>query len=597
MDDSTPRQRLPVTKKDQTAALRRPRIPEGGCSTIVVGRAASATGRILVGHNEDNDGRIVTNRIWVPAADHAAAERLAFEPGAAVIPQAPHTLAQCWTQTLHPQGASYSDSFINEAGVLVVSNNCNQTWERDEPVVDGGVGYAVRRLIADRARTAREGVAIAVDLQTRWGYRGEGRTYTIADPHEAWQVFLLRGHRWAARRIQDDEVVFTANAFALDRVDDVPPEDVMLSPDLVDYAVRTGRYLPENGLDHSDFSFRRAYQPPERRYALWNFDRARTAWEYLTGRRFNDPETIPYAIRPALKVGTADVMHVLASRSAYEERRGYGPDHRTMRDVSNVGTFDAAVYELHEEPLLTTGWRASGRPSQLPFTPFFPLAGPPAAETLLDVEAARRAHFAPPRQVFDWRADRPLWRGLAAETLADWTDFDLPAWWRPLTGGWMHDGAHIRRAASELAEAAGLGRARAFLHDWNERVFAEADAVVFAAFPAMRPVRIEVLASELSAAMGEVEVALHPAAGFDPAKIDSDTVTFGTATPTEEVEWNARRARVCGMTVEEDGAVRLRFPAEDVLRLALPGVLTDFWIFGLAEGRSFGGFDVVRTAG
>ena len=240
-----------MTKKDQTAAPRRPRIFEGGCSTIVVGRAASATGRILVGHNEDNDGRIVTNRIWVPAADHAAEERLAFESGAAVLPQAPHTLAHCWTQTLHPQGASYSDSFINEAGVLVVSNNCNQTWERDEPVVDGGVGYAVRRLIAERARTAREGVEIALDLQTRWGYRGEGRTYTIADPHEAWQVFLLRGHRWAARRIQDDEVVFTANAFALDRIDDVPPEDVMLSPDLVDYAVRTGRYLPENGLDHA----------------------------------------------------------------------------------------------------------------------------------------------------------------------------------------------------------------------------------------------------------------------------------------------------------------------------------------------------------
>ena len=161
----------------------------------------------------------------------------------------------------------------------------------------------------------------------------------------------------------------------------------------------------------------------------------------------------------------------------------------------------------------------------------------------------------------------------------------------------MQEGAKIRRAASELAAAAGLERARAFLHDWNERVFAEADAVVFAAFPAMRPVPIEVLAAELSPGMGEVEAALHPAAGFDPAKIDPDTVTFGTATPTEDVEWNARRGRVCGMTVEEDGSVRLRFPAEDVLRLALPGVLTDFWIFGLVEDRPFGGFDVVRVAG
>lgn len=30
------------------------------CSTVIVGKDASATGNILVGHNEDNGGRILT---------------------------------------------------------------------------------------------------------------------------------------------------------------------------------------------------------------------------------------------------------------------------------------------------------------------------------------------------------------------------------------------------------------------------------------------------------------------------------------------------------------------------------------------------------
>ena len=37
------------------------------CSTVVVGKDVSATGQIIVGHNEDNDLRIVTSQYWVPA--------------------------------------------------------------------------------------------------------------------------------------------------------------------------------------------------------------------------------------------------------------------------------------------------------------------------------------------------------------------------------------------------------------------------------------------------------------------------------------------------------------------------------------------------
>ena len=43
--------------------------PAFSCSTMVVGKAVSKTGSIIVGHNEDNDMRIVTSQYWVPAAD------------------------------------------------------------------------------------------------------------------------------------------------------------------------------------------------------------------------------------------------------------------------------------------------------------------------------------------------------------------------------------------------------------------------------------------------------------------------------------------------------------------------------------------------
>ena len=61
------------------------------CSTVVVGKDVSATGQIMIGHNEDNDLRIVTSQYWVPAADHKAGELITYEQTTAKIPQVAHT--------------------------------------------------------------------------------------------------------------------------------------------------------------------------------------------------------------------------------------------------------------------------------------------------------------------------------------------------------------------------------------------------------------------------------------------------------------------------------------------------------------------------
>ena len=161
------------------------------CSTVIVGKDASATGNILVGHNEDNGGRILTAQHWVPAATHKAGEMIKFEEAAASIPQVEKTFGFFWSQTFDPTGASFSDGFVNENGVAIVTNNCNNTFEEKNPVVDGGVGYGIRRLLAERAKSARDAVDIAIDLVTKYGYITGGRTYTVADHNEAWQIMLL----------------------------------------------------------------------------------------------------------------------------------------------------------------------------------------------------------------------------------------------------------------------------------------------------------------------------------------------------------------------------------------------------------------------
>lgn len=254
------------------------------CSTVVVGKNASATGNILVGHNEDNDSRIITSQYWVPAADHPAGEVIEYEPDAAKIPQVPHTYGYYWSQTLHPAGYSYSDGFVNENGVSLASNQSYETYDKDEAVKDGGVGYAIRRIVAERAKNARDGVNIAIDLVKKYGYRAAGRVYTIADKDEAWQLNLIRGGRYLAKKIGDNEVLYIANAYTLGPVD-VNAPDVISSPDLIEHAIKMGTYKPKKEGDYSDFNFREAYQTDARRDADWIKDRSQTGWKYLTDRK------------------------------------------------------------------------------------------------------------------------------------------------------------------------------------------------------------------------------------------------------------------------------------------------------------------------
>ncbi len=163
------------------------------CSTVIVGKDASATGDILIGHNEDNGGRIFNPQYYVPPAKHKAGTMITYEPTAAKIPQVRETLGFYWSQTLDPNGASFSDEFVNDAGVVIVSNACTGIYEENQKIKDGGVGYGIRRIMAERAHSAREAVDIAIDLLGKYGYFSEGRTYTIADHKEAWQLVIHDG--------------------------------------------------------------------------------------------------------------------------------------------------------------------------------------------------------------------------------------------------------------------------------------------------------------------------------------------------------------------------------------------------------------------
>lgn len=190
------------------------------CTTIVVGRKRSATGQVLLAHNEDlgrNSAHLVS---VVEAREPPRGERFPLY-STGDLEQPPRTAryvaARVFDKRHYPGDFT---SGINEHGVAAANNMATMGGipaERQFDVVPGGVIWTeFLQLVLERATTAAEGVALVGDLCERRGLSCDsGTMIAIADPDEAWWVEMARDGQWAVRRVEDDEVSVRANCYRI----------------------------------------------------------------------------------------------------------------------------------------------------------------------------------------------------------------------------------------------------------------------------------------------------------------------------------------------------------------------------------------------
>jgi dipeptidase len=372
------------------------------CDAIVVGRLASADGSVLLGHNEENALDRVLEFRKIP--------RLRSAPGAKVdlgrggqLDATPDTWAFLWSEN---PGLEYSDGYLNEWGVAVASIQCRTREDDYDTLVargeirNGGIGYMLRRLVAQRARSAREGMELIGQLVERFGYADSGRTYVVADPQEAWVVEVVRGRRWVAQRVPDDQVAVLPARHVIGEIDLADRANFRASPDLVSYATQRGWFDPAGG---RPFNFRLAYQTPEKTKPDGRQFRGQEVVSGKPGRW--PPETaLPFAVRPHKRLTVADVVAVLR-------------DPGGVAAFFNETTQEAAVFQLRPALPREIGcvyWRTTGRPDISVLTPWY------VAVTETPEMYGRRGdpqrlvslehHFQPAAEIFQCDDSRAWWK-------------------------------------------------------------------------------------------------------------------------------------------------------------------------------------------
>ncbi len=275
------------------------------CFSVLVGKDASVEGTLLFGHNDD-DGFQLVNYYVEPRKNYPKGAEQTLQYGG-TIPQVPTTNKFLWMEV---PGMEVSDGFMNEYGVCIGSNFCGSR-ETESDTTEGGILYDLRLIMAQRAKTAREAVSIAGSLVEEFGYRGSGRSYCISDREEAWVFAAVKGKRWAAARVPDDEVMVLPNYYPIAEMDLQDAANYLGSPDLISYAQERGWY--DSGKD-GKFNFRKAYAS---KGALTNRGNTGRAWAAYSSLEedYQRNDDFPFSFKPKNKVSKQKLMELLAGHS------------------------------------------------------------------------------------------------------------------------------------------------------------------------------------------------------------------------------------------------------------------------------------------
>ena len=186
-----------------------------------------------------------------------------------------------------------------------------------------------------RAKTAREAIAVIAELANKYGYASSGESFSIADKNEAWIMELIgkgskldekgnnlrKGIVWVARRIPDGYVSGHANQARITTFPLNDKENCLYSEDVISFARDMGYF---NGKDE-EFSFCDAYAPADFgalrgcEARVWAFFRtvAEGMDQYTDYAMGHNPKNrMPLWVKPAQKVSPKQVFD--AMRDHYE---------------------------------------------------------------------------------------------------------------------------------------------------------------------------------------------------------------------------------------------------------------------------------------
>lgn len=210
------------------------------CTSIMVGKKASADGSVMTSHTCDS-----WYRTWmqiVPAKEYKNDTVTAIYDGR-MHTQSPQDSTKMYRKGIIPQVKKtyrYLDTAypcLNEKQLAIGETTISG---RDTLKNKKGMFMIeeLERIVLERCSTARQAITLMGELVKKYGYGDSGECLTIADKNEVW-IFEIFGEGpkniggvWAAVRIPDEHIAVSANISRIGTID-VNNKDMYMASDNV----------------------------------------------------------------------------------------------------------------------------------------------------------------------------------------------------------------------------------------------------------------------------------------------------------------------------------------------------------------------------
>jgi len=304
------------------------------CTSIMVGKKASADGSVITSHT--CDGRYRTWMNIEPARKHKKGDETCILQGRPFTESADEVAALLQNKESNPvllhdfevkleikgkiPDAEDTYAFLNTAYPCMNEKNLvigETTIEgRPELVNTNGMFLIeeLERIALQRCTTAREAIKLMGKLVKDYGFADVGECLTVADKDEVWHFEVFGegeeklGGVWAAQRIPDDHVGISANIPRIGELNLKDKDHFMASDNVFDVAKKSGFWDGK-----STFKFWKAYSG-RKPFSI-------REWFVLSSvapslQLSLDDEELPFSVKPDKPVSVRDVLRFF--RSTYE---------------------------------------------------------------------------------------------------------------------------------------------------------------------------------------------------------------------------------------------------------------------------------------
>ena len=374
------------------------------CTTLLVGRRASADGSPLVARTEDSSaGTFDPKRVVVVRPEDQPRTYTSVIGGRTIeLPEEP--LRYTSIPNALPDEGVWGCAGINAANVAMSATETITSNPRvlgADPLVErdgetpGGFGEEdFLTLVLPYIRSAREGVQRLGALLSEHGtYEMNGIAFS--DVEDIWWLETVGGHHWIARRVPEDHYVTMPNQLGIDSFDlddaEGPGRDHLASPDLrqflrehhLDLTVRHGSTAGDTAFDPREaFGSRtehdHVYNTPRAWYMQRTLSPHAEDWDAGLPGASPDSDDLPWSRRPERLLTIEDVKDVLSSHyqgTVFDpySARGTEAERRAFRPIGINRHNALAILQIHPgvpESYRAVQWVAF---ASLPFTALIPM--------------------------------------------------------------------------------------------------------------------------------------------------------------------------------------------------------------------------------